>query len=419
MGRMAGGGGTKRAHGGDVAAAAATAAAAGGAAAQGLSKEERKAAKKARKEARRAARRELIAAGDASLPPAARGASSPPPATQLADEPQSTVGPCNVCGRMGHLGRTCPTRVCRACGKPGHLAKHCPANATCSHCGVKGHLPKQCTFGAQPHERFLYCGAFGQPCGCFARRFLVPLRRAAASEIDPADLRANGRTDVGTGCVSSGLFLSQSMRGNASVTLAFGGDKKVIEVGGATTRGLRPDDASVAARLRLAARSPMNAEDDGFDASSGTVVDAERYSASLKRGFRVSDGTTEDALREMMASNERAGGAPPLLIMLDANGTPIEEACRQMTAAAKRGKAPASRGCGVVVLLGDDRGLHEDDERMAERVAQEAGSSVLRVSLGKNSLFSIHSIMIVNWVMDTHMHSCKLKAARDMGGRSG
>lgn len=395
-------------------------------------RERKKREKKARKEARRAERRGAAEGGggadesnggaDATAEAAPSSGEAAPQAGSASGHGavgasgSSTVGPCNVCGAMGHLGRTCPRRTCRVCGETGHIAKHCAKGATCAHCGRKGHLPKACTFGAAAHEKFIFCKALGQPCGCFARRFVVPLRRADATMLDPLDLRSNGRADVGTGCIASALFLSQSIRANTSVTLCFGHCQKNVEVRGSVVRGLRPDDASVAARLRLAATAPKG-EDDGVNAATGEVVDAEKYSASLKRGFQVSDGSTEDALREALTPEQ--GMPAPVLLILDAYGTPIADACAEMVRAVKRGEAPASRGCGIVTLLGDDRGLHEDDELTAERIAEEVGAHVMRVSLGRHVLFSIHSITLLHHYLDEHMHCCAAKAVRDMGGRKG
>ena len=69
------------------------------------------------------------------------------------------IGPCNLCGAMGHLGRTCPSRVCRLCGGVGHIAKHCTRQCAteCSHCGSTAHTASACTFGALAEERYLYC----------------------------------------------------------------------------------------------------------------------------------------------------------------------------------------------------------------------------------------------------------------------
>ena len=120
----------------------------------------------------------------------------------------------------------------------------------CGHCGRPGHEARLCSFGLSPDERFLPCTSV-QPVGCFSRTFIVPLRRA------PADFDASapreGRVDVGLRCVSSALFRSQSLRRNTQCTLCLLGDdeaSRLVDVLGSMVRDLRPDELSLAARLR-------------------------------------------------------------------------------------------------------------------------------------------------------------------------
>ena len=151
------------------------------------------------------------------------------------------IGPCNLCGAMGHLGRTCPSRVCRLCGGVGHIAKHCTRQCAteCSHCGSTAHTASACTFGALAEERYLYCrpraaegpniqvgnGDGGStpssssyppptpplpplaPSRCFSRHFILPMR-LARTDFETRSLR-QGRMDVACSCVSAMLFRSQ------------------------------------------------------------------------------------------------------------------------------------------------------------------------------------------------------------------
>jgi hypothetical protein len=166
---------------------------------------------------------------------------------------KASIGPCNVCSQMGHLGRTCPARECRECGGSGHIAKHCPArlsgsrrvegsaesagataagdvrsqvsslpaptsngaSLTCSHCGGIGHAAGRCTFGWRAGEEYLLCGS----AACFTRHFILPLRQAKTdfNEAEPHE----GRMDVATSCISAAVSRSQSLRGNAIMTLCF------------------------------------------------------------------------------------------------------------------------------------------------------------------------------------------------------
>ena len=67
---------------------------------------------------------------------------------------------------------------------------------------------------------------------------------------------------------------------------------------------------------------------------------------------------------------------------------------------------------GVVVLLGDDRGLEPDEEREVLAEAAARGSAVHRVSLGSNTLFASHAIVLVHHYLDRHVHDCVLRQPR-------
>jgi len=335
------------------------------------------------------------------------------------------VGPCNVCGAMGHLGRTCPTRTCRECGEMGHLAKHCPRRHGCGHCGSHLHAARECTFGSRPGETFLFCdhrAADTQSPGrleCFSRRFILPLRQARA-DFDTRSLR-DGRMDVACSCLSAALFRSQSLRGNSAMTLCYKGGERpqLLEVRGSVIRGLQPDDFSVACRLRQAASRPMG-EEDGLDPRSGEVVDACKYSQSLNRGFHLSDGTTEDALRQALAEDAKHNcGLTPAILLLDAQGEHIDQICPQLLAYGKeQDKAqPRGRARGIVVVLGDDRGLLPEDECMIAQVAQEFSTRIFRVSLGPVVLFASHSIVLLHHYLDKLCHPCRLRTPRDLLAR--
>ena len=64
-------------------------------------------------------------------------------------------------------------------------------------------MARVCTFGLAAHERFLPCACV-EPRPCFARRFVLLLRRASV-EFDARD-PASGRVDVALRCLSSALF---------------------------------------------------------------------------------------------------------------------------------------------------------------------------------------------------------------------
>ena len=91
-----------------------------------------------------------------------------------------------------------------------------------------------------------------------------------------------------------------------------------------------------------------------------------------------------EALRQALATP----GRPPVLMLLSKDGQFIGDACAEL-AATRREVG------GVVVLLGDDRGLTDAEERSVLQMASSRGSDVRRISLGADMLFASHSIVLV------------------------
>ena len=191
----------------------------------------------------------------------------------------------------------------------------------CTHCGRPGCTPRACTFGLESDERFLLCKGSASAVGCFTRTFLVPLRRA--SPAFDCDALRTGRVDVGLRCVSSALFRSQSLRQNTRVILCFLGDAeaasggtgggkgsgksggkgggsddspsgggaaaacgeaRIVEVCGALVRDLRPDERSLALRLRAVSEADGAAEAEARVAAARRAARADPSVAPAEDG---------------------------------------------------------------------------------------------------------------------------------------
>ena len=121
-----------------------------------------------------------------------------------------------------------------------------------------------------------------------------------------------------------------------------------------------------------------------------------------------------DAVRESL-DTATTGRAPPILLLLTAGGEFLGDLCTELAAAAQ----PPS---GVVVLLGDDRGLSDAEEREVLRLAAARGAPVRRASLGEDVLFASHAIVLVHHYLDRALHSCAVKPPRELvrgGGGKG
>lgn len=313
---------------------------------------------------------------------------------------------CNRCKQPGHVAKRCRA-VCDVCGEAGHVGALCPTKATCGHCGYFGHAAATCSFGLEPQDRFLFCAGSLPASGCFARHFLVPLQRAAV-EFDVERLR-EGRVDVGLRCITATFFRSQSLRTNAQITLAFGASLRSVQISGALVRDLRPDERSLAERVRAVAAS------DAYSPDLTWEGDLRAWSQSPTRGFFSFPGGPMEALQRALrakttlsAASEAAGAAspPPAVVLLTAAGKPVEQVLERLVA------RDGLQG-GVLVLLGDDRGFGEADEVQIRSVVKAAGARLSRASLGGDVLFASHSIVLMNHYLDKLVHSCELKPARE------
>ncbi|CAJ1381709.1 unnamed protein product [Effrenium voratum] len=226
-------------------------------------------------------------------------------------------------------------RPCYSCGSVEHLARDCP-ESLCHFCGRAGHLARACSFGQSlsNSDQFILCSR-----DCVPRRFLMPLHQARTSFAEVTE----GRVDVGCRSVTAALFRSESYRRNSEIRLTFcAGDANLpwneqvdahrgvtVVVTGGLMRGLRPDEQSVANRLR-------------------TVLEGKEK--DVKRGnlgLRQVPGGLRGSLQECLAE-----GGPAVLLLLDPAGLDIEEAAKRLR---------RQNFNQLLVLLGDDRGLVKEE----------------------------------------------------------
>eukprot|EP00929_Paragymnodinium_shiwhaense_P048690 TRINITY_DN24587_c0_g1_i1.p1 TRINITY_DN24587_c0_g1~~TRINITY_DN24587_c0_g1_i1.p1 ORF type:complete len:786 (-),score=191.56 TRINITY_DN24587_c0_g1_i1:181-2538(-) len=281
------------------------------------------------------------------------------------------------------------------------------AAATCNHCQSSEHVTKSCTFGLRPTERFLPCKLSAPYLPCFWRRFIVPLGQADAKGFNRDDPRKSGRADVGMRCITAGLFRSQGLRHNSQVCLSFEASGHTLEISGALARGLVPDEPVMAKRVG-AALDALFKEGCG---PPDPEADPAAWCASPLRGMEARERTTLAAIKAAVKRKKGADAGGIVMLMLDAEGMPIAEACKQI-----RQQGPAIQG--VVSLIGDHRGFSDDDMNNYAAAAQAAGAEIFRVSLGGTTLLGSHAIAILQHYLDEKMHRCSMPQQIDYS-RSG
>jgi tRNA pseudouridine-54 N-methylase len=284
----------------------------------------------------------------------------------------------------------------------------------CGFCRAVGHVASHCTFGQQAGERVMACPSRAPTAPCASRLFVLPMRRCAY-DFDPTEPRA-GRVDVGLRCLSAALFRSQGLRRNTQVALCFEGEPaapqldrdgapigaRTLVVSGALVRDLRPDELSLAARVREAL------DDSGGGHASAAALDAAGYSASRLRGLEWREGgALPTLLAALRAPAACAAAGPPCLLVLDNEGEPVEAVCARLC-----GQGGARPAGSVVVVVGDDRGLTADENAAVLAAAREVGARVERVTLGREVLFASHCVVLLNHYLDKLWHGCEWPQGR-------
>jgi hypothetical protein len=209
-------------------------------------------------------------------------------------------------------------------------------------------------------------------------------------------------------------------------------------VDGALVRDLRPDESNLAKRIRAVSDAEGAAAADAEATaaraaclrafSSGTPAADDGplglWSRGERRGLASRAGDLLDALELSLAPQPSPAAtaatlatarSAPVLLLLNAAGQFIGDLCQSLAT------DPAGPPSSVVVLLGDDRGLSEVEERRVRGLAAKAGAVVHTCSLGGETLFASHSIVIVHHYLDRVLHSCATRPPRTLarGGGGG
>eukprot|EP00435_Cladocopium_sp_Y103_P023397 s667_g5.t1 len=238
------------------------------------------------------------------------------------------------CARSDPAGTRCARpkepSLCYSCGSNEHLARDC-SQSICHFCGRSGHLARQCHFGQTLDlgDQFILCSE-----RCAARRFLMPMHHARSVREDLTDA--------------------------SEIRLTFcGGDPKIpwdqqvdvdrgdtVVVTGGLVRGLRPDERSVAARLR-----------DALEAK----------------------GDSGGSRRELGLRKDCLTGDTCVLLLLDPEGQDFQD-----VALALKRREPSVKQ--VLVLLGDDKGLAPEELNEVEGMISEVEELRLVVQTEREEL---------------------------------
>jgi len=251
----------------------------------------------------------------------------------------------------------------------------------------------------------------------------------------------HGRFDLVARCITATFSVSFGIRRNTRycVTLSDRDEAhppRTVTVDGATVKHLRPAERELGALLlRLLAppgadgnprkltkaqrKGQASAAPRGNGKGKGPptaamgpaeIAAAQARSRRCLVGLAASPHTFEQSVRAAVDGTEgAAAGVPPVLLLLDEAAPLID------TVAAGWREHVAG---GVVIVLGDNRGLSADEEAFCDSLEAAGDARVVRVSLGPVPLLASQCIVLLHHYLDRLAHTCDLFAYPD-GARGG
>lgn len=237
--------------------------------------------------------------------------------------------------------------------------------------------------------------------GCSLRTFVLPCHKARPlGNYCLSDL-AVGRLDLVARCSVASLFISFGVRRNTvfRVTLFDGAQvspPRTVTFEGRRVTSLRLTERSFGAIMmrRLGACAP--------NARKLMQLGAEAVAVSDKclAGVSVADnqGLRDNILSAIAQHHAAHRGQSPVLLLLTEDAPFIEDVMQEHSRQIQAG--------GVIVLLGDNRGLTAEEETMCCKLVESHGVTLARSSMGSVSLLASHCIVLVHHYLDGCVHTC-------------
>ena len=212
---------------------------------------------------------------------------------------------------------------------------------------------------------------------------------------------------------------------------------RTVRIDGATAKHLRPAERELGALLlrllqpaggagrnprkltkaqRKGQQAPLRPSFPQREPTDAEVAEAKAWEERSRRclvGLSASEEDLEQSITAAVAEAASVSSTsigPPLVLILDEAAPLIDD-----PAADWRGRT----GGGVVVLLGDNRGLDISEEAIATKLEENGKAVVRRVSLGPVPLLGSHCIVLLHHYLDKLAHTCQNAHAHPRGPGGG
>eukprot|EP00960_Hanusia_phi_P034701 751237-Hanusia_phi.AAC.4 len=108
------------------------------------------------------------------------------------------------------------------------------------------------------------------------------------------------------------------------------------------------------------------------------------------------------------------------MVELHPQGAPVEAFLQDLKGRwAGGGGGQAAGRNELLVFLGDDKGLNDQDSLTIQEIASKVGARYHKVALGGSMLLASHCIVVLNFLLDSVLHSCPQKLWDAPGGQTG